>query len=125
MCTARTQLAWYPADIEARHSNRFYFASRKTVNLVTVSVVILLLLDKPVLDNSSGARLGGITLLTLNLDSHALVLLERGGEVGLLGRLGGLGLVEGEDLTLGVRVLDCWCLVGLEFFEIEFLDEIG
>lgn len=91
---------------------------------MAVSVLILvLLLDQPVL-NGSG-RLAGIGLLALNLDGHALILLERGGEIGLLGRLGGFGLVECEDLALGVGVLDGWCLVGLEFFQVEFLDKVG
>lgn len=92
---------------------------------MTVSVLfILLLVDQPVLHNSRGGT-GLSALLTLDLDGHALVLLERGGQLGLLGRLGGLGLVEGEDVALRVRLLDNWCLVGLEFFEVEFLDEIG
>lgn len=63
--------------------------------------------------------------MTLDVDGHALIFLERGGQLGLLGRLGGLGLLEGEHVGRGVRLLDDWCLVGLEFFEVEFLDEIG
>lgn len=86
-------------------------------------VVLLLLLDQPVLD--SGGGLAGVTFLTLDLDSHALVLLEGSGQIGLLGRLGSLGLAECEDLALGVGVLDDWCLVGLKFFQVEFLDEVG
>lgn len=92
--------------------------------LVAVGVLLLVLLDQPVLDG--GGRLAGAgALLALNLDGHVLVLLQRGGEVGLLGGLGGLGLVEGQDLALGVVGLECWCLVGLEFFQVEFLDEVG
>lgn len=87
-------------------------------------VVLVLLLDQPILD--SGGRLVGVNaLLTFDLDGHALVLLERRGQVGFLGRLGCLGLVECEDLALCVRVLDGWCLVGLEFFQVEFLNEVG
>lgn len=87
-------------------------------------VVLVLLLDQPVLDSGSGLT-GISTLLAFDLDGHALVLLERRSQVGFLGRLGGLGLVECEDLALSVRVLDGWCLVGLEFFQVEFLDEVG
>lgn len=86
-------------------------------------LLLVLLIDQPVLDGGSG--LAGVTLLALDLDGHGLVLLEGGGQVGLFGRLGGLGLVECEDLALGVRLLDGRCLVGLEFFQVEFLDEVG
>lgn len=87
-------------------------------------VVVLLLVNQPVL-NGGGGLAGVNTLLALDLDGHALVLLQGGGEVGLLGRFGGLGLAECEDVALGVRVLDGWCLVGLEFFQVEFLDKVG
>lgn len=90
-----------------------------------VSTIILLLLNKPVLHNSRGLSTAGINLGALDLDSHALVLLEAGGEVGLLGRLGRLGEVEGGDLADGVRVLDGGGLVGLELLEVELLDEVG
>jgi hypothetical protein len=92
--------------------------------LVAVGVLLVLLIDQPVLDGGGGLA-GGGGLLALNLDGQALVLLQRGGEVGLLGGLGGLGLVEDQDLALGVVGLECWCLVGLEFFQVEFLDEVG
>lgn len=89
-----------------------------------MSVLLLILLNEPVL-NDGGGLAGGGGLLALDLDGHVLVLLQRGSEVGLLGGLGGLGLVEGQDLALGVVGLECWCLVGLEFFQVEFLDEVG
>lgn len=92
--------------------------------LVAVGMLLLVLLDQPVLDGGGGLA-GASGLLALDLDGHVLVLLKRGGEVGLLGGLGGLGLVEGQDLALGVVGLECWCLVGLEFFQVEFLDEVG
>lgn len=96
----------------------------RAAHLVAVGVLLLVLLDQPVLDGGGGlAGAGG--LLALDLDGHVLVLLQRGGQVGLLGGLGGLGLVEGQDLALGVVGLECWCLVGLEFFQVEFLDEVG
>lgn len=98
---------------------------RHMTNLVAVGVLLLVLLDEPVLDSGGGGTAGTGILLTLDLDGHALVLLERGGEVSLLGRLGGLGLLEGEDLALGVGVLDGWYLVGLELLQVEFLNEIG
>lgn len=85
--------------------------------------LLLLLLDEPVLNSGGGlASLGA--LLALDLDGHALVLLEVGGEVALLGGLGGLGLAEGGDLACGVGVLDGGGLVGLELLEVEFLDEV-
>lgn len=92
--------------------------------LVTMGVLVLVLLDQPVLHDGGGLS-GSGALLALDLDGHALVLLERGGEVGLLGGLGGGGLLEGEDLALGIVLLDGWYLVGLKFFEVEFLDEVG
>lgn len=96
----------------------------RAANLVAVGVLLLVLLDQPVLDGGGGlAGTGG--LLSLDLDGHVLVLLQRGGEVGLLGGLGRLWLVEGQDLALGVVGLECWCLVGLEFFQVKLLDEVG
>ena len=96
----------------------------RAAHLVAVGVLLLVLLDQPVLDG--GGRLaGGGGLLALDLDGHALVLLQRGGEVGLLRGLGGLGLVEGQDLALGVVGLECRCFVGLEFFQVKFLDKVG
>ena len=87
------------------------------------SLLLLLLFDEPVLNGGGG--LAGIgPLLALDLDGHALVLLEVGGQVGLLGRLGGLGLAEGGHLADGVRVLDGGGLVGLELPQVELLDEI-
>jgi hypothetical protein len=87
-------------------------------------IVVVLLLDQPVLGDGGGLA-GFSTLLTLDLDRHALVLLQGGGEVGLLGGQGSLGLLELEDVALGVVGLDCWYLVGLEFFQVKLLDEVG
>lgn len=93
-------------------------------NLVAVGVLLLFLLNEPVLDG--GGRLAGLsTLGTLHLDCHRLVLLKAGGEVGLLGGLGGLGEVEGGDLADGVGLLDRGGLVGLELLQVELLDEVG
>lgn len=87
-------------------------------------IVVILLLNQPVLGD--GGRLAGVgTLLALDLDRHALVLLQGGGEVGLLGGQGSLGLLELENVALGVVGLDCWYLVGLELFQVELLDEVG
>lgn len=87
-------------------------------------VVILLLVNQPVL--SDGGGLAGVgTLLALDLDGHALVLLQGGGKVGLLGGQGGLRLLELKDVALGVVGLECWCLVGLELFQVKLLDEVG
>lgn len=98
--------------------------ARAGTHLVAVGVLLLVLLNQPVLDGGGGlAGSGGF--LSLDLDGHALVLLQRGGQVGLLGGLWGLGLVEGQDLALGVVGLECWCLVGLELFQVELLDEVG
>lgn len=85
--------------------------------------LIILLLDEPVLEDGGGGAGGGV--LALDLDGHGLVLLEGGGEVGLLGGLGGLGDAEGLDVALGVAVLDGCGLVGFQFLEVELLDEIG
>lgn len=71
----------------------------------------------------AGSLLGGV--LSLNLDGHALVLLEVAGEVGLLGRLGGLGLGKGLDLADRVGLLDGGHLVGLELLEVQLLDKVG
>ena len=89
-----------------------------------VSTLLLLLLNEPVLNNGSGGR-GIGTLLSLNLNGHVFVLLQAGGEIGLLGRLGGLGEGEGGDLADGVRVLDGGGLVGLELLEVKLLNEVG
>ena len=91
---------------------------------------LLLVVHEPgvVLRLRGGGRLGrrsGAALLALDLDGHALVLLERGGEVGLLGRLGGLRLGEGGDVALGVGGLDGRRFVGLQLPEVELLDEVG
>jgi len=93
---------------------------------VAVVVILLVLLDQPVLDDGLGAALGGGGgVLALDLDGHALVLLQRGRQVGLLGRGGGLGHGEGGHLAGGVGLLDGRGLVGLELLEVELLDEVG
>ena len=86
-------------------------------------MVILLLVDQPVLDDSGGGvRIDG--LLALNLDRHGLVLLQAGGEIGLFGGLGCLGEAECGDLADGIGVLDGSGLVCLELLEVELLDEV-
>lgn len=89
-----------------------------------VRLLLVLLNHEPVvLDGLAVGGSGGV--LALDLDSHALVLLQAGGEVGLLGRLGGGGDGEGLDLALGVGLLNGGGLVGLELLEVELLDEVG
>lgn len=89
-----------------------------------VSLILLLSLE-PVSD-LRGARGGlGRGVLALNLDGHALVLLQAASEVGLLRGGGGLGGAEGLDLALRVGLLDGGGLVGLELLEVELLDEVG
>jgi hypothetical protein len=63
--------------------------------------------------------------LTLDLDLLGLVCAELAGNVGLLGGSRGLGKSKLLDLAFGVGSLDGWGLVGLEFAEVEVLDEIG
>lgn len=75
------------------------------------------------LDGLAVGGSGGV--LALDLDGHALVLLQASGEVRLLGGLGGGGDGEGLDLALGVGLLDGGGLVGLELLEVELLDEVG
>lgn len=84
---------------------------------------VLLVLNEPVLDNGGGV--GRNALVALNLDTHALVLLQAGGQVGLFGGLGSLGGVEDLDLADRVGLLDGGGLVGLELLEVELLDEVG
>lgn len=87
--------------------------------------LLLLLGLEPVGKGGGGA--GGLRgdILALNLDGHALVLLEVASEVGLLGGLGGLGDGKGLDLADGVGLLDGGNLVGLELLEVQLLDEVG
>jgi hypothetical protein len=103
----------------SRHRDRLVWYN---ATLVAVGG-LLLLLDKPVLDN--GGLAGSEALGSLNLDGQCLVLLEAGGKVGLLGGLGGLGEGEGGDLADGVGLLDGGGLVGFELLEVELLDEVG
>lgn len=86
---------------------------------------LLLLGLEPVGKGGGGA--GGLLgdVLALNLDGHALVLLEVAGEVGLLGGLGGLGDGKGLDLADRVRLLDGGDLVGLELLQVQLLDKVG
>ena len=89
-------------------------------------VCLLLLLGLEPVGRRGGGGLGAVGgVLALDLHGHALVLLQVAGEVGLLGRVRGLGEGEGLDLALGVRFLDGWDLVGLELLEVEILDEVG
>jgi hypothetical protein len=90
---------------------RFYPRITSYSNLV-VNLVLLLGLE-PV-GNDGGAGGGSDGVLALNLDGHALVLLQAAGEVGLLRGGGGAGEAEGLDLALGVGGLDGRGLVGLE-----------
>ena len=94
------------------------------MGLVVGASRLLFLIDQPVLDD--GGRGGGRgALVALNLDDGVLVLLQAAGQVGLLGRLGGLGHGEGLHLAGGVRVLDGCGLVGFQLLEVELLDKVG
>lgn len=88
----------------------------------------LLLIDLCLEPVGQGGASGGVDrsgVLALDLDGHALVLLQVVGEVGLLGRLGGLGGDEGLDLADRVGVLDGRDLVGLELLQVKLLNEVG
>jgi hypothetical protein len=88
-------------------------------------VRLLILLGLEPVGNLWGASALGGGVLALNLDSHALVLLQVAGEVSLLGGGGGLGDVEGLDVALGIGLLDDGDLVGLELLKVKLLDEVG
>lgn len=88
-------------------------------------VRLLILLGLEPVGNLGGASALGGGVLALNLDRHALVLLQVAGKVGLLGGGGGLGDVEGLDVALGIGLLDDGGLVGLELLEVKLLDEVG
>jgi len=92
-------------------------------DLVVGGLLTLILLDEPVLDGSRSTA--DDALVALDLDGHALVVLQRVGEVSLLWRLGRLGRCEGLDLTDSVGILDGGGLVGLELLEVELLNEVG
>lgn len=82
-----------------------------TPDLVS-SVLLGLLGLEPVFDGGgTGSASGGIS--ALNLDSHALILLEAAGEISLLGGQGGLGDVEDLNVGIGIALLDDGSLVGL------------
>lgn len=97
---------------------------RRDAMRLVVGGLILLLLDQPIL-NDGGGGAGGNGLLTLDLDGHALVLLQATGEVGLFGGLRGLGGGESLYLANGVGLLDGCGLVSLQLLEIQLLDEVG
>lgn len=87
------------------------------------NLLTLILFDEPVLNDGRGAARD--TLIALDFNGHALVVLQRAGEVSLLGGLGGLGGCEGLDLADRVGVLDGGGLVRLELLEVELLYEVG
>ncbi len=88
--------------------------------------ILILLLYKPVLDHGRCATgLGGIGVLALDLDGHALVLLQAAGQIRLLGRPGLLGLGKDVDMAGRVGILDRGGLVRFELLEVELLDEVG
>lgn len=107
-------VCWSPSFHTINYSSQ---ASKKGLSL--------LLLLKPVPRGRLPAGAGGGRLAALDIDGHALVLLERRREVGLLGGGGGLGGREGLDVALGVGGLQGGGLVGLELLEVELLDEVG
>lgn len=86
---------------------------------------LLILLSLEPVGNLGGAgRLSG-GVLTLDLNGHALVLLQVASEVGLLGGSGGLGDAESLDVALGIGLLDDGDLVGLELLKVKLLNKIG
>ncbi|KAI6761787.1 hypothetical protein HG531_002340 [Fusarium graminearum] len=88
-------------------------------------VRLLILLSLEPVGNLGGAgRLSG-GVLTLDLNGHALVLLQVASEVGLLGGSGGLGDAESLDVALGIGLLDDGDLVGLELLKVKLLNKIG
>lgn len=87
--------------------------------------LFLVLVDQPILDKGGGRLSVGARALALDVDGDGLVLLEAGGQVGLLGRGGRLGHAERGHVAVGVRVLDGRRLVGLELAEVDVLDEVG
>lgn len=92
---------------------------------LVLSLLLVNLGLEPVGQSGAGGAVDGGGVLALDLDGHALVLLEVVGEVGFLGRLRGLGGDEGLDLADRVGVLDGRDLVGLELLEVQLLDEVG
>ena len=88
-----------------------------------VRLVVLLSLE-PVGSRGGTGSLGR-GVLALDLNGHALVLLQVAGKVGLLGGRRGLGDAEGLDVALGIGLLDGGDLVGLELLEVKLLDEVG
>jgi len=84
---------------------------------------LLFLLLEPVLLNRGGTTLGAG--LSLNLNGLGLVGTQVLCKVGLLGGWRGLGDGELLHLALGVGCLDLGGLEGLEFTEVEVLDEVG
>lgn len=82
----------------------------------------LLFLLEPALLDRGGLASGG---LAFDLDLLALVGGQFAGEVGLLGRLGGLRGGELLDVLFSVTSLDGGGLVGLELAEVQILDRVG
>ena len=106
------------------HSSPSRFHGQTEQDLVAVGLVLLLSLE-PV--GESGGTLAGLGggVLTLNLNGHALILLQAAGEIGLFGGGGRLGHGKGLNLAFGIGLLDCRHLVGLELLQIELLNEVG
>jgi hypothetical protein len=88
-------------------------------------VRLLVLLSLEPVGSLGGTGVLGGGVLALDLNGHALVLLQVAGKVGLLGGSGGLGDAEGLDVALGIGLLDGGDLVGLELLEVKLLDEVG
>jgi hypothetical protein len=88
-------------------------------------VRLFVLLSLEPVGSRGGTGSLGRSVLALDLNGHALILLQVAGKVGLLGRRGGLGDAEGLDVALGIGLLDGGDLVGLELLEVKLLDEVG
>lgn len=89
-------------------------------------MVGLLILENRLVKPALG--LGGFTTLSrlaLDLWNLAFVCGELAGNVGLLGRLWWLGDGENVDVALCIGRLNSWGLVGLEFLEVQVLDQVG
>jgi hypothetical protein len=86
-----------------------------------VSFFLLRLLLKPIyflLSRSTSLS------LPLNLHGLCLVRLQLIRDIGLFGRLGGLGWHKLLYVCIGIAGFDGRRLVGFQFFEVEVLDEI-
>ncbi len=86
-----------------------------------MSIFLLRLLLKPINFLLNSTSLG----LTFNIHSLRLVGLQLVRDVRFLGRLGWGRCVELLDMAFGISGLDGGDFVGLEFADVEVLDDVG